>query len=198
MFLFVCVHVYDCVIGFVFFFLIWVSRPFKIIHSFWAESIVVWDENRKKHLTTRKQNLACLMWPELSSKPQRWDNERFRALKISGLNLLGTEAALLFELCLCCFNQTSIITALPFNTLHHLGPGIRLRQFSHSKCMSYTMVDFSKISYLHFYFPTVLYLHFFIYKLVNLSSSPIMSDGLIIVASGNSSRTACSPSYCKT
>ena len=25
-----------------------------------------------KHLATRKQNLACLMWPELGSNPQRW------------------------------------------------------------------------------------------------------------------------------
>ena len=33
-----------------------------------------------KHLTTRKQNLACLTWPELDSNPQHWNNERFRAL----------------------------------------------------------------------------------------------------------------------
>ena len=43
-----------------FFFFIW-SRLF---HSFWAESIVRWGEigrsPEKKHLTTRKQNLACL------------------------------------------------------------------------------------------------------------------------------------------
>ena len=26
------------------------------------------------------------MWPELGSNPQRWDDERFRVIKISGLN----------------------------------------------------------------------------------------------------------------
>ena len=36
----------------------------------------------KKHLTTRKQNLARLMWPELGSNPQKWDDERFRAISV--------------------------------------------------------------------------------------------------------------------
>ena len=43
----------------------------------------------KKHLTTRKQNMQS----ELGSNPQRWDDEWFRVLKISGLNHLATGAA---------------------------------------------------------------------------------------------------------
>ena len=41
----------------------------------------------KKHMTTHKQNLA---WPERSN-PQQWDDERFRALKISILNHSTTQ-----------------------------------------------------------------------------------------------------------
>ena len=41
---------------------------------------------KKNHLTTRKQNLACLTWPGLGSNQQRWDDKWFRALKISILN----------------------------------------------------------------------------------------------------------------
>ena len=33
------------------------------------------------------------IWPELGSNPQRWDDQRFRALKISGLNHSATGAA---------------------------------------------------------------------------------------------------------
>ena len=33
------------------------------------------------------------MWPELGSNPQPWDDERFRALKISHLNYSATVAA---------------------------------------------------------------------------------------------------------
>ena len=33
------------------------------------------------------------MWPELNSNPQRWDDEQFRALKISGINHSATVAA---------------------------------------------------------------------------------------------------------
>ena len=84
-------------INMIFFFLIWALRPVKII------SLILSRVNRKvgrkreipekKHLTTRTQNLACLTWPEQSSNPQRWDDERFRVLKISGLNHLATGAA---------------------------------------------------------------------------------------------------------
>ena len=40
----------------------------------------------KKHLTTRKQN----MWPNRGSNTLRWGDERFRSLKISGLNHSAT------------------------------------------------------------------------------------------------------------
>ena len=45
-----------------------------------------WEIPEKKHLTTHKQNLACLTWPELGLNPQRWDDERFRVLMISRFN----------------------------------------------------------------------------------------------------------------
>ena len=44
----------------------------------------------ENHLTTRKQNLACLMWLELGSNLQRWDDEQFRTLNIIVLNHLAT------------------------------------------------------------------------------------------------------------
>ena len=44
------------------------------------------DRRKKSNLTTHKQNLVCLMWPKLGSNPQRWDDKRFRSLKISCLN----------------------------------------------------------------------------------------------------------------
>ena len=34
------------------------------------------------------------MWPELGSNPQRWADQRFRALKISGINNSAEGAAL--------------------------------------------------------------------------------------------------------
>ena len=47
-------------------------------------------QNRKipdnSHLITYKQNSACLTWPKLISNSQRLDGERFRVLKIGGLN----------------------------------------------------------------------------------------------------------------
>ena len=50
----------------------------------------------------RKQNLACLTWPELGLNPQWWDDERFRALKISILNHLGAGGTWkCFNLLLC-------------------------------------------------------------------------------------------------
>ena len=36
------------------------------------------------------------MWPKVGSNPQRWDGERFRALKISVHNLSDTGAAWIF------------------------------------------------------------------------------------------------------
>ena len=82
-----------------FFIIIWVLRS-RSFHSFWAKSIVKWGEKwkipEKKHLTTRKQNLACLAWPELGSNPQQWDEERFRALMSSAFNHSSTGASLHF------------------------------------------------------------------------------------------------------
>ena len=79
------------------FFLIWVLWPIKII------SLILILANHKvgqkqeipekKTLTTRKQNLACLTWTELGLNPQRWDDEQFKMLTISGLNHSATEAA---------------------------------------------------------------------------------------------------------
>ena len=64
-----------------------IYSPSGLFHSFWAESIVRWGENGwSLRKTTCKQNMACLTWPELGSNPNRWDDERFRALKISTLN----------------------------------------------------------------------------------------------------------------
>ena len=36
---------------------------------------------RENHLTTHKRNLACLIWPELGSNPQRWYDERLHCSK---------------------------------------------------------------------------------------------------------------------
>ena len=59
-----------------------------------------WDPQE----TTPDHPLAELglsyMWPERGSNPQRWDNERFRALKISGLSHSATGAAPVFYLLL--------------------------------------------------------------------------------------------------
>ena len=51
-----------------------------------------------------------LMWPELGSNPQRWDDKWFRALKISVLNHLATGAAShdgaidIWNMALCAWN----------------------------------------------------------------------------------------------
>ena len=75
---------------FIFFFIIWVLWPVNITSLIlsWVNRKVGWKRKipEKNHLTTHKQNLACL---ELGSNPQRWDDKRFRALKISGLNHRG-------------------------------------------------------------------------------------------------------------
>ena len=78
---------------FIFFVLNWVLQPVKIISI-----ILSWVGRKreipeKKHLTTCKQNLAHLTWPELGSNLQRWDDGLFWALKISILNHLATGAA---------------------------------------------------------------------------------------------------------
>ena len=74
-----------------FFFLIWVLRPIKII-SLILRSIVMWGEKkmgdpREKPIDHPQAELGLShMWPELGLNPQRWDDERFRVLKISVLN----------------------------------------------------------------------------------------------------------------
>ena len=51
-------------IFFYYYYLLWFYGPSRLFHSFWAESIIRWGEKgrslRNKHLTTRKQTLACL------------------------------------------------------------------------------------------------------------------------------------------
>ena len=42
--------------------------------------------HKKKYLTTCKQDMAYLTWPELGPNPQRWDDKWFGALNISGLS----------------------------------------------------------------------------------------------------------------
>ena len=68
-----------------FFYFICVLLPVKII------SLILSRVNR---LLGRKQAIPEKktpdMWPELGSNPQRRDDKRFRALKISGLNHSAT------------------------------------------------------------------------------------------------------------
>ena len=78
-------------------FFIWILRPITIISLSLSRVNHKVGRKReipeKKHLTTRKQNLACLMWPKLGLNPQRWEDEQFRVLKISALNHSNTGAA---------------------------------------------------------------------------------------------------------
>ena len=58
----------------------------------------MWDENgRSTGETPPDHPQAELglsdMWPELGSNPQRWEDDRFRALEVSGLNHSATGAA---------------------------------------------------------------------------------------------------------
>ena len=93
-------------------------RPVKIISFILSRVIhkVGWKREipDKNHLTTRKQNLSCLTWPELGSNLQEWDDERFRTLKISVLNHSATVATKLLTLVLAyisvvIFGQTSLV-----------------------------------------------------------------------------------------
>ena len=54
------------------------------------------------------------MWPKRGSNPQRWDDERFRALKISDLNHLATGAAL----AKCVFRNIIILYEIKFIMLN--------------------------------------------------------------------------------
>ena len=68
-------------------FLIWVLRPVKLFHSFWAKSIVRWaktgDPQEKPPYYLQAKLGLSLMWPELGSNLQQWDDKWIRALKIS-------------------------------------------------------------------------------------------------------------------
>ena len=55
--------------------------PSRLFHSFWAvcHNLVMakmGDPSITSHATC-KQNLACLMWPQLGANPQWWDDKRF-------------------------------------------------------------------------------------------------------------------------
>ena len=71
--------------------------PSRLFHSFWAEPIIRWAktgdprENPPDHLQAELG--LSHMWPELCSNSQRWDDERFRSLNVSGLNHPATGAA---------------------------------------------------------------------------------------------------------
>ena len=71
--------------------------PSRLFHSFWAEPIIRWaktgDPREKPPEHPQAELGLSHMWPELGSNPQRWDDERFRSLKVSGLNHSATGAA---------------------------------------------------------------------------------------------------------
>ena len=71
--------------------------PWRVFHSFWAESVIRWAKTgdpREKPPDHPQAELGLShMWPELGSNPQRWDGERFRSIKVSGLNHSATGAA---------------------------------------------------------------------------------------------------------
>ena len=81
-----------------FFYFIWVLRPVKII------SLILNRVNRLVEAKTgdpwektpdhmQAELGLYYMWLELGLNPQRWDDERFRALKISGFNHSATGPA---------------------------------------------------------------------------------------------------------
>ena len=73
-------------------FLIW-SRS-RLLHSFWAEPIIRWEKTgdpREKPPDNPQAELG--LSPEPGSNPQRWEDERFRSLKFSGLNHSAKGAA---------------------------------------------------------------------------------------------------------
>ena len=71
--------------------------PSRLFHSFGAEPIIRWaktgDPREKPPDHLQAEFGFSHMWPELGSNPQRWDDERFRLLKFSGLNHSATGAA---------------------------------------------------------------------------------------------------------
>ena len=68
--------------------------PSRLIHSFWAESIAKTGDPREKPPDHPQAELVLShIWLELGSNPQRWDDERIRTLKISGINHSATWTA---------------------------------------------------------------------------------------------------------
>ena len=49
------------------------------------------------------------MWPELGSNPQRWDEERFRTLKISGLKHSATGVAFHWKYARCYWRNLDTV-----------------------------------------------------------------------------------------
>ena len=68
------------------------------------------NPRRNEHLSTRKQNLACLTWPELDSNPQHWNNERFRVL-----NYVSFSQFLHLSLCLSLPLSLSLSLSVSFS-----------------------------------------------------------------------------------
>ena len=79
-------------------FILWLGffGPSRLFHSFWAESMVrgwgsMGDPREKKtHDHLQAEIGLSHIWPKLGSKSERWDDKRFRALKISNLNHSAT------------------------------------------------------------------------------------------------------------
>ena len=69
-------------------FLFWFGfyGPSRLFHSFWTESIGRGDENGRSSRKTTWPPASRTWLVSLDSKPQQWDDERFRALKMSILN----------------------------------------------------------------------------------------------------------------
>ena len=61
------------------FFLFWFYGSSRLFHSFWAESIVRWDENGRSPRKTTWPPASRTWLISLGSNLQRWDDERWRA-----------------------------------------------------------------------------------------------------------------------
>ena len=96
--------------------------PSRLFQSFWAESIVAAKtgdpQNKPPGHPQAELGLSNMwelglsnMWPELCLNPHRWDDERYRVLKvISGLNHSGAGAAeFCFIYIITCAGRLSFI-----------------------------------------------------------------------------------------
>ena len=66
-----------------------VGYPSRLFHSFWVESILIVNPWEKTPDHPQAELGLSHIWPEVGSNPQWWDDEWFRALKISNLNHLA-------------------------------------------------------------------------------------------------------------